>query len=105
MTIWVGIFPMRVNFWLALSSTIFYAANLSVLYHFKKFSCAPCHTHCALVRTLGDRQFPVAAPLTLGQVRISVAATLQRHAVKRACRWRCPVLMKRSTPASRIITG
>jgi len=40
-TIWVGVFPMRVNFWLALSSTIFYAANLSVLYHFKKFSCAP----------------------------------------------------------------
>ena len=44
-TIWVGVFPMRVNFWLALSSTIFYAANLSVLYHFKSFSCAPRPSH------------------------------------------------------------
>ena len=39
-TIWVGVFPMRVNFWLALSSSIFYAANLTTLYYFKSFSCA-----------------------------------------------------------------
>ena len=40
-TIWVGVFPMRVNFWLALASTIFFSINNMVLYYFKQFSCAP----------------------------------------------------------------
>lgn len=37
-TIWVGVFPMRVNFWLALASTIFFSINNMVLYYFKQFS-------------------------------------------------------------------
>lgn len=34
-TIWVGVFPMVVNFWMALGSTIYIAANCSVLYYAK----------------------------------------------------------------------
>ena len=39
-TIWVGVFPMRVNFYMALGSTIYFTANTMVLFYFKSFSCA-----------------------------------------------------------------
>lgn len=42
-TIWVGVFPMRVNFWMALGSTIYFSANTAVLFYFKSFSCAAVH--------------------------------------------------------------
>jgi len=35
-TIWVGVFPMQVNFWMALGSTIYIAANCSIIYYFKR---------------------------------------------------------------------
>jgi cellulose synthase/poly-beta-1,6-N-acetylglucosamine synthase-like glycosyltransferase len=34
-TIWVGVFPMIVNFWMALGSTIYIVANCCVLYYFR----------------------------------------------------------------------
>lgn len=39
-TIWVGVFPMRVNFYMALGSTIYFTANTAVLFYARSFSCA-----------------------------------------------------------------
>lgn len=35
-TIWVGVFPMIVNFWLALGLTIYVTANCCIIYYFKR---------------------------------------------------------------------
>ena len=37
-TIWVGVFPMRVNFYMALGASIYFTANTAVLFYARSFS-------------------------------------------------------------------
>ena len=61
-TIWVGVFPMQVNFWMALGSTIYISANCSIIYYFKRPQCPP---------TL----FPTARRVLVGSLSAGVGAS------------------------------